>query len=298
MQIVASEFGQAWSAFNTSQGDDNIMRCRRDPRQRIAASLLAALFTLAFTPQQAWTQGSVLPGYRFVQFDPPGSGTVQYSGTEAVSINSRGAFTGYVVDSGYGTHGFLRSPDGAITVFDAPGADSVIGGTYPAGINDRGVIAGTSYDRYAVAHGFLRNPDGTFIVFDVPGVSPGVSNYLGTAPQSINSRGEIAGIYEGADLVGHGFFRAPDGTITVFDNPAEGVGANQGTWGFGINDRGEIAGSVTDPAGGSHGFVRSTKGVFSNFDFPGETSTAFNDALINNQGVVAGYYATPTGSVA
>lgn len=125
-----------------------------------------------------------------------------------------------------------------------------------------------------------------------------MGNYLGTQPQSINARGEIAGIYEGADFVGHGFLRAPDGKITIFDDPAEGVGVNQGTWAYGVNDRGEISGAVTDQAGGSHGFVRSAKGVFTDFDFPGETGTAFNSALINNQGVTAGYYATPTGFVA
>jgi hypothetical protein len=269
-----------------------------NPKSFTHLLLLITLATLGLTAQQAWTQGSVPSGYRFVQFDAPGSGTVPYSGTEAVSINSRGATTGYVVDNSYGTHGFVRNPDGTVVVFDPPGADPVIGGTYPVGINGRGVIAGGFGDSYAVYHGFLRNPDGTFTVFDAPGVSPGVGNYLGTQPQSINARGEIAGIYEGADFVGHGFLRAPDGKITVFDDPAEGVGSYQGTWAYGINDKGEISGAVTDPAGGSHGFVRSAKGDYTDFDFPGETSTAFNSALINNQGVTAGYYATPTGFVA
>jgi len=269
-----------------------------NPKPFTRLFLLLTLITLALTAQRAWTQGSVPHGYRFVQFDAPGAGTVQYAGTEAVSINSRGATTGYVVDNSYGTHGFVRNPDGTFVVFDPPGADPVVGGTYPVGINDRGVIAGGFGDSHAVFHGFLRNPDGTFIVFDAPGVSPGVGNYLGTEPQSINARGEIVGVYEGADFVGHGFIRAPDGKITVFDDPAEGVGVNQGTWAYGINDRGEISGAVTDPAGGSHGFVRSPKGAYTDFDFPGETSAAFNSALINNEGVTAGYYATPTGFVA
>ncbi len=260
--------------------------------------LLLTLITLALTAQHAWTQGPVPHGYRFVQFDAPGSGTVQYAGTEAVAINNRGATTGYVIDSGYGAHGFLRNANGTFTVFDAPGADPVIGGTYPVGINDRGVIAGYAIDANAVIHGFLRDPGGVFTLFDAPGVNPGVGNYLGTAPQGINARGEIAGVYLGGDFVEHGFLRAPDGKITVFDDPAEGIGVNQGTWAYGINDAGAISGAVTDPAGGSHGFVRAAKGVFTDFDFPGETSAAYNSALINNQGVTAGYYATPTGFVA
>jgi len=262
--------------------------------------LLAVLpfVVLVLIAPQAWSQGSVPPGNRFVQFDAPGAGTIPYAGTEAVSINNRGAITGYVVDGGYGSHGFLRKADGTFAVFDAPGADPVVGGTYPQAINENGVIAGVSIDTHAVIHGFLRDPNGSFTLFDAPGVSPGVGNYLGTQPLGLNARGEIAGVYEGGDLVGHGFLRAPDGTITVFDDPAEGVGANQGTWAYGINDRGEISGAVTDPAGGSHGFLRSPKGAFTNFDFPGETSTAFNSALINNQGFIAGYYATSTGFVA
>jgi hypothetical protein len=260
--------------------------------------LVLTLFTLGLTAPRALSQGSIPPGYHIVEYEAPGAGTVPYSGTEVVSINNRGASTGYVIDSGYGTHGFVRNPNGTITVFDAPGASPVIGGTYPLSINDRGVIAGISFDSYAVAHGFLRNPDGTFVVFDAPGVSPGTGNYVGTEPQSINASGEIVGVYEGADFVGHGFLRAPDGKITVFDDPAEGVGVNQGTWAYGINDKGEISGAVTDPAAGSHGFVRSAKGTYTDYDFPGETSTAYNSALINNQGVTAGYYATSTGFVA
>ena len=44
--------------------------------------------------------------------------------------------------------------------------------------------------------------------------------------------------------------------------------------------------------------VITGKAAFTDFDFPGEASAAFNSALINNQGVTAGYYATPTGFVA
>ena len=268
------------------------------PRPFTHLFLVLTLITLALTAQQAWTQGSVPHGYRFVQFDAPSSGTVQYAGTEAVAINNRGASTGYVIDSGYGAHGFLRNPNGTFSVFDAPGADPVVGGTFPAGINDRGVIAGYAIDANAVIHGFLRDPGGVFTIFDAPVVNPGVGNYLGTVPQGVNDRGEIAGLFEGGDFVGHGFLRATDGKITVFDDPAEGVGVNQGTWAYGINEGGAISGGYNDPSGGSHGFVRSAKGTFTNFDFPGETSAAFNSALINNQGVTAGYYATSTGFVA
>lgn len=162
--------------------------------------LVLTLVTLALTAPRALSQGSIPPGYHIIEYEAPSAGTVPYSGTEVVSINSRGASTGYVIDSGYGTHGFVRNPNGTITVFDAPGANPTIGGTYPLSINDRGVIAGISFDSYAVAHGFLRESGGSFTVFDAPGVSPGTGNYVGTEPQSINARGEIAGVYEGPIL--------------------------------------------------------------------------------------------------
>ncbi len=268
-----------------------------NPKPFIRLLFLLTLATLALTSPRAWAQGSVPPGYRIVEFDAPGAGTVQYAGTEAVAINSRGVTTGYVIDNGYGTHGFLRYPSGAITVFDAPGSDPVVGGTYPLSINTRGTAVGVAIDTHAVVHGFLRDAGGAFTVFDAPGVNPGVGNYLGTQPQAINARGEVVGLYEGADFVAHGFLRAPDGKITIFDDPAEGVGNNQGTWAYSINDAGTIAGAVTDPSGGSHGFIRSIKGAYTQYEFPGESSAAYNSALINNQGVTAGFYATPTGFV-
>lgn len=295
--VLGASAPSAWEGLAPKPHMPNRMRTIAATRHT-DLFLVLALVTLALTAPRALCQGPVPPGYHLVEYEARGAGTVPYSGTEVVSINNRGASTGYVIDNSYGTHGFVRNPDGTVVVFDAPGASPVIGGTFPLSINDRGVIAGVSYDSYAVAHGFLRDSAGAFTVFDAPGVSPGVGNYLGTTPQSINARGEIAGIYEGADFVGHGFLRALDGKITVFDDPAEGIGAGQGTWAYAINDGGEVSGAVTDPAGGSHGFVRSAKDAFTDFDFPGEASAAFNSALINNQGVTAGYYATPTGFVA
>jgi hypothetical protein len=85
------------------------------------------LVTLSVTMPRALSQGPIPHGYRFVEFDAPGAGTVPYSGTEANSINSRGVSTGDVVDDSYNTRGFVRNRDAAVTVFDAPGANPAIG---------------------------------------------------------------------------------------------------------------------------------------------------------------------------
>jgi hypothetical protein len=61
-------------------------------------------------------------------------------------------------------HGFLRSRDGKIVTFDAPGAGSTPGtsnstwyqGTQAAAINPEGAITGYYTDANNVIHGFLR----------------------------------------------------------------------------------------------------------------------------------------------
>src|SRR3984893_8648546 len=49
----------------------------------------------------------------------------------------------------------------------------------------------------------------TYIIFDPPGSNS-------TQPASINAKGAIAGSYNDANYVLHGFLRAPDGSFTTF----------------------------------------------------------------------------------
>ena len=70
-----------------------------------------------------------------------------------------GGITGQYVDSSGVNHGFVRSPFGAITTFDCPGAGTAAGqGTLPATPNMFGVITGQDIDANNLHHGFLRNP--------------------------------------------------------------------------------------------------------------------------------------------
>lgn len=104
------------------------------------------------------------PRGAFTTFQAPGADTTQGSGngTFPGGINDAGAITGrYVgrlVDGNVVYHGFVRSPRGEFTTFDAPESSSTLDeGTFPRSINDKGEIIGN----YSVAdkemnRGFLR----------------------------------------------------------------------------------------------------------------------------------------------
>jgi hypothetical protein len=76
-----------------------------------------------------------------------------------IQINAVGIASGAYQDANSVFHGFVRSPDGAVTTFDFPGSDS----TFAFDINDFGVITG-SYSIGTITSGYLRVPssDGKF----------------------------------------------------------------------------------------------------------------------------------------
>src|ERR1035438_1383164 len=71
---------------------------------------------------------------RIITFDVPAA-----KNTLPVDINLWGTIVGNYPDANYVNHGFLRSPEGKFTTFDAPGA---VNGTFPTGINLLGTVAG------------------------------------------------------------------------------------------------------------------------------------------------------------
>ena len=67
-----------------------------------------------------------------------------------------GAITGSSNDGFTINHGFLRTSDGTLTTFDAPGAGNGFNqGTAPLGITPGGVIMGLYIDANYVRHGFI-----------------------------------------------------------------------------------------------------------------------------------------------
>jgi len=143
-------------------------------------------------------------------FDVPGAGTGSYQGTGcpgcALGVNQWGAIAGIYSDSNSVNHGFVRSPDGRSTTFDAPGAGT---GSYqgtgcfsdcPVSLNDWGAITGIYIDASFVYHGYLRSPKGNIVTLDPVG-----STF--TFPDGINDMGSITGYYVDANGVYHGFLR-------------------------------------------------------------------------------------------
>jgi len=240
----------------------------RLPRSRFLRAILATL-TFAIlnltTHSQAFSATAT-----FVTFDVPGAGAGSYQGTSPSSINLEGEITGLYIDASSLAHGFLRSPLGFLTTFDAPGE---INGTYPSSINLLGAVTGYYYDVNFVGHGFLRSSNGTFTTFDAPGA---VAGMIGTFPSSINLEGTITGYYYDTNFVSHGFLRSSNGTFTTFDAPGAGTTTSpQGTTPEALNPLGVIAGIATDSSNFSNGFLRDSHGSFTTFDAPGSLSTFF-----------------------
>jgi len=145
--------------------------------------------------------------------DVPEAGSGNYQGTGCpgcnLGLNQLGAIAGTYIDANSVNHGFVRSPEGKFTTFDAPGAGTnSYQGTgcpsdCPVSINDLGAITASYWDANYVSHGYLRNPDGKIVTVDPPG-----STY--TFPDGINDWGVVTGYYVDSNNVVHGFLRLPN----------------------------------------------------------------------------------------
>lgn len=272
--------------------------------KRIGIPVLVVFFCCVST---AWVQAQAQRKPQIIAFDAPDAGSTPglALGTQGGDINPAGAITGTYADENDLTHGFLRTPQGKLITFDAPGAGKVGGGcfvatpagtcggqgTYPFSINPEGAITGFYIDENNLGHGFLRAPDGTFTSFDdsVADTPPGQR----TAALNINPAGVIAGNYIDADSVHHGFVRTPDGKFTNFD-PSGSVFTFVCV-AMCINPAGEVAGDYISADGVRHGFVRAPNGAIAEFDVPqagtnGDLGQGTYVGSINARGTVAGTY--------
>jgi uncharacterized lipoprotein NlpE involved in copper resistance len=195
--------------------------------------------------------------------DAPHAGTMSGYGTEAIAICPAGQIAGFYADYSNIMHAYVRATDGKITTFDAPGAP-----------------------------GFgLGTP------FPTVGTSPGTYAVAGDAC------GMVAGYVVDARGVAHGYLRAVDGTLTMFDVPGAGTGSGQGTFAGNMSLSGElIAGYYIDSAGMNHGFLRGADGTITKFDVPaaatgpGLGTTTFWAQCINPAGAMTGSYMDANGA--
>src|SRR5260370_326715 len=92
----------------------------------------------------------------------------------------------------------------------------------------------------------------TITTFDAPGA--GTAAGQGTIAFAVNISGAITGFTRDANNARHGFLRAPDGTFTIFDDPAAGtcsascgnIRNGQGTPAYAVNPSGHIVGFYTN----------------------------------------------------
>jgi len=235
------------------------------------------------------------------KFDVPGSGKGAGQGAvEVFGMTPAREIVGSYFDANNMYHGFLRTPHGKFTTFDCPDA---VSGTAGEAVNPAGLISAMYLDANNAWHGCLRAPDGTFTQYDPPDAGTGAGQGTYAALFSgINPEGAITGEYLDANYVWHGYLRAPDGTITEFDNPYAGTGAGsgQGTLSIGISPAGEISGVYIDANYAFHGYLRSPDGSFTEVDAPDAGTGTYQGTNacwfivcfggINPTGTITGFY--------
>jgi len=236
-------------------------------RKSIGLSAWALVICLA-TLCLGFSATANAPRKTFITFDAPGAGTGPGQGTSGIHINPAGAITGYYLDSGDVSHGYVRAPGGTVTTFDAPGAGTGPNqGTIAFSINPAGATAGIVRDSNIVRHGFVRDRNGAITTFEAPGA--GTGPFQGTRVLNINPAGTTAGFLTDANDVNHGLVRDSNGAITTFDAPGAGTGPGQGTVTESaacVNAAGAVVGNYTDASDVLHDYVRAPSGTITAFD--------------------------------
>jgi hypothetical protein len=224
-------------------------------------------------------------------FDAPNAASDgQSTGTFAVAINALGQIVGtvYGLDGeNLSARGFVRSPNGAITEFDAA-ADALR--TEPQAINVFGWIGGKYLDLGFKEHAFVRSPNGTVTTFDAP-------DFFTWGVRQILPNGAVIGVSSTTAGLFRGFIRASNGSLSSFDAPdvsptVGGVfcGKCWGTFSTAASPTGRIVGYYGASSGVIRSFLREPDGTFSPFDVLGAISTRAE--AINLEGAIAGEYAT------
>jgi Tol biopolymer transport system component/uncharacterized membrane protein len=238
-------------------------------------------------PSHPFEQGFVSDrdgNFTVIEAPPP------FDGIQTFGINNAGQIVGALLTGGSPTRGFVRSPDGILTLLDPPAAFQTARFS-PQAINDAGQIIGI-YDPLELFQGFLVDTDGSYQAIQFPDASE-------TFPAAINNLGQIVGSWRepGRD---HGFLRDAAGNYLGIDIP----GASS-TAASGINDAGDIVGTFSipcvNPSTGasdtcSHGFLLRPRGTFTVFDDPAATTQLLDGNMatagINSNGDIVGIVVT------
>jgi hypothetical protein len=238
---------------------------------------------------------------QIITFDVPGS-----SATIPVAINTVGFITGYY-DRPSTTpvvfnipQGFVRTPEGKITVFGNPVTTASPGSFWaqPVTINVAGEIVGNYPDIALASVVFFRSASGAVLNFSLS-----LGSHFSTVATGLNAGGAIVGYASSESLnLAQGFLWSGQGPPP---NPGGGftpitVAGSTGTFPTGVNAHGTIVGCYA--AGGLyHYFVRARDGLIKTLYFPGivpaciATSTPGFIAVVpqpiflNDEGTIVGY---------
>lgn len=231
------------------------------------------------------------------------------------SINDWGSVTG-TYWTGNTQHGFLRAPDGVLTVIDDPLAptegDRV--GTVASQVSDTGVVVGYSFTTdldgityfdgstgpRTISHGFFWSV-GAFTAFDAPDAFVDPAFNSGTQVLGINKKGAKVGTYtrwSGEDGSNVGFV-VNGGSFKTLVEPTVPINWCGSTTPMAINDVGVIVGSAGNGCSGEHpfGFTYS-KNRFTHVTSSNEAITHITVVCsINAAGELSGSWSTPVPDV-
>jgi hypothetical protein len=218
-------------------------------------------------------------GGKIISFDPPGG-----INTQPAAINASGTVVGLYAESKNGAiqPGFIRDASGNFTSLHVPFTDT--NQTAPVWLNDEGQITGW-YSNGISVHGFLRDAGGRYTSFDPPGS-------VRTMPQSVNSAGQISGVYTTSTTdMDVAFLRDPAGRFTTFGGPGS---CGDSVANALLSATGEIAGTCFYNDGNYTYFIRSVDGTLTELGNPFGGRGILVSA-INDQNILAGYYIDDSG---
>ena len=197
------------------------------------------------------------PSGLFSNFDPPAPCKPNNKDpTSAHRINNHGDIVGRCFAPNHHEYGWILHNDGTFQILTAPGFASSDAWFAPNGSQ---YIAGGDYTeethrsgegiywRVGFVHGVLWNRNGGVTILDAHNSQTGL--------RSMNSSGDITGIYYDAALARlHGFLLR-NGVIINIDFPNSSDSED-----VFINDNGTIVGGFIDVAGVEHGFIATCTG--------------------------------------
>ena len=163
------------------------------------------------------------------------------SGTNLLSINEPGDFTGGFDPDGSGIFQAFVSVRGTITSFSVPEALS----TFAYEINNsKHLVVGYYIDGSGITHGYSRDANGALnFPIEPPGSTASVLF-------GVNNRNWVVGRYADSSGVTHGLFFMTPGDFLTFDYPDSTFTSLNG-----ISSQGLLCGRYVDASGIAHGFL-------------------------------------------